>query len=675
MKAITAVAVAAMGFWSGGAQSFAQVIKPADVPQMPVTSAAPAAPKSELTAAAAAVPGHALDAEDLEAFFDGIVPMQLERSDVAGASVLVMRDGQVLLKKGYGFADLKSGRKVDPDTSLFRLASISKLFTWISVMQLVEQGKLNLDTDVNQYLDFAIRPAFDKPVTLRNLMTHTGGFEESISNILLTDPKKAVTLRDVLIANQPRRIFPPGQVPAYSNYGVGLASYIVQRVSGQPFEQYVKMHIFDPLGMKHSSFSQPLPGDLAKLASEGYRGNTTKPAVGFELFNPVGAGGISSTATDMGRFGSMLLGGGTLSEAGTPGVTVLRPETLKQMWTPQFQANPQLPAIDMGFYQEWRNGLRWIGHEGDLIAFHSLFFVEPTQKLVLFVSYNSAGGGDLPRPEIIRFFTDRYFPGAPAATFLKDLPKEMREIEGTYQSTRRADSTKLALQNLGSQRKVTVGKDGVMTVANANDLRGHPVKWKAVGKDLWQAADEQARIFAIRDGNGRVVRLAANFPGVQMQRVRWYENGVLVMSALGASLAILAAVVLASIWRTARRILLRNRPMVTPQPGTTWLTMGPRLAAFFWILFLSGLAGYFAHAGSDMMPPTPEWYPWFVAINWTTGLGILLSVLAVVAAIRVWNQANLRLITRVKFTLVGTACLILSLVAIHWNLIGPAHRI
>ena len=159
-----------------------------------------------------------------------------------------MKDGNILLQKGYGYADLKSKKRVDPSTTIFRLASISKLFTWVSVMQLVEQGKLDLDADVNRYLDFQIRPAFNKPITLRNLMTHTGGFEETSDDIILTDPKKAVSLRDYLINNQPMRIFPPGEIPAYSNYGVGLASYIVQRASGEPFEQYVQEHIFAPLG-------------------------------------------------------------------------------------------------------------------------------------------------------------------------------------------------------------------------------------------------------------------------------------------------------------------------------------------------------------------------------------------------------------------------------------------
>ncbi len=360
--------------------------KPTETPQMPAS-------------------GHVLEATDLQAFFDGIIPMQLERSDIAGASVLVVKDGNILLKKGYGYADAKTKKPVDPNITIFRLASISKLITWVSIMQLEEQGKLDLDTDVNRYLDFQIRPAFGKPITLRNLMTHTGGFEEESRDIIITDPRWSVSLRNFLIQNQPRRLFPPGIISAYSNYGVGLASHIVQRISGEPFEQYVEEHIFVPLGMTHSTFYQPPPKVLSALPSEGYREDTGKPPVGFEIFNPIGAGGLSSTASDMGRFGMALLNGGELD-----GQRILKPETLAAMWTPQFRANDQMPPLCMGFYQVWRNDLRWIGHEGDLIAFHSLFFVEPKQKLVLFVSYNSAGGGDQPRPEIIDMFSDRYFP-------------------------------------------------------------------------------------------------------------------------------------------------------------------------------------------------------------------------------------------------------------------------
>jgi len=632
-------------------------------------SAAPT-PTSAVTLSNPAAVGQPLESYDLQAFFDGIVPLQLERSDIAGASVLVMRDGNILLSKGYGVADAKTKRAVDPNTTIFRLASISKLFTWVAIMQLEEQGKLNLDTDINRYLDFQIAPAFNQPITLRNLMTHTGGFEEVLNDIIVVDPKDAVSLRDHLIRNQPRRLFPPGQVPAYSNYGVGLASYIVQRISGEPFEQYVQKHIFAPLGMTHSSFYQPLEKSLASLPSEGYRANTTKPAVGFEMLNPVGAGGLSSTATDMGRFGQALLNGGELD-----GQRILKQETLATMWKPQFQASNQLPSICMGFYQDWRNDLRWIGHEGDLIAFHSLFFIEPQKKIVLFVSYNSAGGGGKPRPEIIDMFSDRYFPSIAQTPFLSKWDADMRAIAGTYQTTRRADSTKLKLMTLFSQRDASVNKDGVLKVEGFRDLRGHPIEWKPVGKDLWQQVGGQQRIFAIRDSRNRVVRLATDFPGVQMERVPWYENGNWMLWACGASFCVLVLVVLATLIRLGRWIFLHKRPRLTPRQGTIWLTFAPRAAAFCWCILFGAIAGFLIASGNDLMPPTPAWFKWFVVVNWATGVALFFSLFAALASIRIWLRPSLRWITKVKFTLTGLACLVLCWLAVHWNLIGPAHRI
>jgi CubicO group peptidase (beta-lactamase class C family) len=613
---------------------------------------------------------HPLIPADLEAFFDGILPLQLERSDIAGASVLVMKDGNVLVQKGYGYADVKTKRPVDPNATIFRLASISKLFTWISVMQLVEQGRLDLDADVDRYLDFQIRPAFNKPITLRNLMTHTGGFEEVLNDIILTDSHKAVSLRDDLIHNQPMRLFPPGEIPAYSNYGVGLASYIVQRASGEPFEQYVQEHIFTPLGMTHSTFHQPLEKRLEYTDSFGYRNNTTKPPVGFEIFNPVGAGGVSSSAADMGRFGQALLNGGELE-----GQRILKPETLAQMWTPQFRASDQLPPICMGFYQVWRNNLRWVGHEGDLIAFHSLFFVEPQQKVVLFVSYNSAGGGNQPRPEIINFFSDRYFPEGPKPQFLQTAAKDLKDIQGEFFATRRSDSTKLRISNLLNERRASVNKDGVLTIENYKDLRGHPVRFKVIGRDLWQAEEDQDRLYAIRDSQGRIVRIASDFPGVQLQRVSWYENENLVLTAILTSLGICTLVLVATILRIGRRVLLHRRPRLMPQPGTIWLTLAPRVAAIIWTLFSSAIVIFFLAVQDNLMPPTPEWYRWFSVVNWVTGVAILLSLFAVISAIRIWWRPHTRWITRVKFTLVGAAGVILSLYAAYYHLIGPARRI
>jgi CubicO group peptidase (beta-lactamase class C family) len=641
--------------------------------QSPQTAVLPKpATANALEKASAVVPRsapHALERTDLEAFFDGIIPLQMERSDVAGATVLVMKDGKDLLRKGYGYSDVAKKKPVDPETTMFRLASISKLFTWISVMQLTEQGKLDIDADVNKYLDFQIAPAFGKPVTLRNLMTHTGGFEEEIRDILLTDPKQATTLREFIIENQPRRIFPPGEVPAYSNYGVGLAGYIVQRANGEPFEQYVAEHIFQPLGMKHSSFRQPLAEELLPFSSNGYRQNTEKPAVGFEIFNPAAAGGISSTASDMGRFAQALLNGGEYD-----GHRILKSETLNAMWTRQFGTSEALPAMCMGFYQTWRNGLRFVGHGGDLIAFHSIFLLEPKEKLVIFISYNSAGSANKTRSEILMAFADRYYPYFQKSEFQRLSDDELKAIAGTYQATRRSESNKLKIGSLIGQGEATVDKDGVLKVDDFKDLRGHTRQWRLIGKDLWQDIEDQGRMLGIRDDSGKIVRLAVSFPGMQFERVPWYENGQLILPILVISLVILAAVVAASILRLGRRIFLSKRPPFKQQPGSVRLTLGSKLSAAAWILLTVGTAVLLSWLENQTILPTHALDKYFVMMNLVSGVAILLSLFAVYAGLRVWRLSDVRFISKLKFSLVAGACVFLTWFSVHWHLMGPAHR-
>ena len=210
----------------------------------------PALPKPE--AKAAAVPttpstSHEMTQEDVGAFLDGILPQQLAREDIAGAVVSVVKDGKVLFARGYGYADVEKKTPVSPDNTLFRPGSISKLFTWTAVMQLVEQGKLDLDRDVNDYIDYKIPATFPKPITLRNVMTHTPGFEETAQELFVADAKDMKPLGAYLKAHLPERVYPPGTTPAYSNYATAMAGYIVQRVSGQPFDDYIEEHILKPL--------------------------------------------------------------------------------------------------------------------------------------------------------------------------------------------------------------------------------------------------------------------------------------------------------------------------------------------------------------------------------------------------------------------------------------------
>jgi CubicO group peptidase (beta-lactamase class C family) len=628
---------------------------------------------ASVQAVASAPPGpaHPLDREDLEAFFDGIIPLQLARSDVAGASVLVMKDGETLLLKGYGFSDLKSKLPVDPSSTIFRLASISKLFTWISAMQLVEQGKLDLDADIQRYLDFPIKAnnGISTPITLRNLMTHTAGFEDTIRDIGVTNRKYYPSLREFLVENQPHRLFEPGKIPAYSNYGVGLGSYIVQRISGKPFEQYVAEHIFSPLGMTHSTFLQPPPMDLEKRVSEGYPSSTRHDPLAFNIFSPVGAGGLSASAADMGRFGQALLNGGELD-----GHRILEQESLRVMWAPQFRASEALPPIGLGFIENWRNDLKWIGHEGDLVEFHSLFYVEPRNKLLLFISYNSAGAASRNRDELLNGFSDRYFPATQPQTLFSVPLKELEEIEGYYQPTRRAESTQLKLLLLFAQFHAALDQDGVLQVNELKDSRGHPSRLRPVGKDLWQEVDAQHKAFAIRSADGRVVRVAGYFPGVQLERVPWYEHDLLIFALLGCSFAILCAALIALILRVVRRYVLRSSQPI-PKTGTLPLTVLHTAAAVYWIVLLVGLAFVITMiADNDFLGPTSAWDKYFLIGDILFAVAVLVSLFTVVSAIRVWRRPATRKFSQIKYSVFGLACLFLSWFVIHWNVIGPIHR-
>jgi hypothetical protein len=198
------------------------------------------------------------------------------------------------------------------------------------------------------------------------------------------------------------------------------------------------------------------------------------------------------------------------------------------------------------------------------------------------------------------------------------------------------------------------------------------VKWKPIGKDLWQEADGQRRVFAIRDQGGRVVRLAYDFPGVQAQRVPWYEREGPVLAAVGASLAVLILVVLAPLIRVGRKLILRRRPPLAPQPGTHWLPLTTQVAAGLWVVLLVTLGiCLLVLGGEDTMPPTSSWDKYFELLNVVTAVAIAFSLAPVISAIRIWRGTTLRKISMVKYSLVAVACIMLCWFAIHWHIVGP----
>lgn len=468
-------------------------------------AASPQASGDTLKSDTASPRGAPLQAADLQAFSDGFFPYALSRGDVAGAVVAVVANGRILFEKGYGLSDIAARRPVNPKTTLFRLGSTSKVLTWTAVMQLVESGKLDLDRDVNAYLDFKIPPRFGKPITLRNLMTHTAGFEESFKQLMSPDKASTPSLESYVKAHLPTRIYPPGQVIAYSNYGATLAGYIMQRVSGEPFEVYVKRHIFGPLAMEHSTFEQPVPQPLQ--VATGYKRASEGPYP-FEYASDVPAGALSSTADDMARFMIAHLQSGQLGA-----VRILKPSTVLQMHTVQFRPFAPLPGMALGFYGEDRNGEKIIGHAGDLISFHADLHLMPKAGVGVFIAMNSWGANNAStsiRTAFFRAFLDRYFPAPkqnerPYASARADG----KLISGRYSNSRQSTDNFASLATLLSQGVLTLNADNTINFSAFRDEQGVPKRWREIAPFVWRQIDGQSRIVAIVE-RGKVRAIATD---------------------------------------------------------------------------------------------------------------------------------------------------------------------
>src|SRR5215216_4077874 len=257
------------------------------------------------------------DPAELEAFLDEELGREMEKHHIAGAAVSVVKDGELFFTKGYGYADLENKIPVDPERTIFRIGSVGKVFTWTAVMQLVEQGKLDLDEDINTYLDFRIPDTYPQPITLKDLMTHTSGFEDRWLDSVVSDPSDLVPAREWLVSYMPARVHPPGDIVGYSNYNAMLAGYIVARVSGEPYDQYIQEHILNPLGMVHTTAKPSMPPNIRAHTSVGYvyedgsfkefpdtSGMGQRALEYADMGQPalVPAGDMQASATDMARF-------------------------------------------------------------------------------------------------------------------------------------------------------------------------------------------------------------------------------------------------------------------------------------------------------------------------------------------------------------------------------------
>lgn len=547
--------------------------RPKPKPAASSSTSATSATKAAVAPAAAAIvaprpgarltPGEPLPAPELEAYVDGLVKDAMDREHIVGVTVAIVQNGQVVLKKGYGAASLSPARKVNPDTTLFRLGSISKTFTWIALMREVEAGRIRINAPINLYLPESLwvrDQGYRTQVTVLNLMDHSAGFEDrALGHLMEKNPARERSLADYLRQERPRRVHPPGQMSSYSNYGAGLAGEAVTYVTGRPFERLLEDEIFTPLALRHTTFREmrpagrglpgPMPDALAADVADGYRWTSTGFAKRpYEYIGHLApAGSASSTAGDMARYMMAVLNNGALD-----GVTLYGPKAAEAFRTPIRNTPPGINGWRHGFMEyPLPGGYEGFGHDGATLSFMSSMVMAPDLRLGVFISANTETGAGLTSRFAKRVVQEFY--AAPM-----DFPRQgdlalfqvRRLYEGHYLGTRRAYGGLEALVGRGiGGLDVNVTDDGrLVTQAGGQARAWVPEGEPAAGRFISVNSPERL-VFDMSSGRASRILVASNTQVFERTGF-WDEPQVLLAMGIATVAAALA---------TLAGIFLRNR--------------------------------------------------------------------------------------------------------------------
>ena len=606
------------------------------------------------------------DPAELEAFLDDLLAQEMEEYHIAGAAVAVVKDGELFFAKGYGYADLEKGIPVDPEQTIFRIGSVGKTFTWTAVMQLVEQGKLDLEADVNTYLDFRIPDTYPEPIRLKHLLTHTSGFEQRVLAGAVSGASTVMPAREWLVSHMSARMRPPGEAASYSNYNAMLAGYIVARVSGQPYDQYIQEHILDPLGMVHSTARWPIPPDLRSFASLGY----TYVGGIFQVFpdyTPRSTAGLPSgihqaSVTDMARFMIAHLQGGRYSDGDIPEARILKESTMQQMHGTLYTADPRLLGLAYGFHDYSDNGQRTLGHSGYTPPMRSELLLLPDQNLGVFVAYNT-DVAVLTREHagFQRAFFDHYYPASPVEPIQPpaDFAGRASRFVGSYRNNEMAGTT--ALKSLGLMDAIEISDpgDGTLLVGKERFVEVEPLYFRQIDGPFGIAFRE--------DDRGRITHLFTDrMTYVAYDKLGWYETrGFHLALALGSVLIFLSTIPVAAI-RFIRDRRLRDDRKLAPRGAR----VAYRIILAISVLNLLFLVG-FVLGMPDLMQNVLLDPPLLIKI--ALGLGVLAAVLTVGALVYTalaWKNRYWGIGARLYYTLVTVAAVAFVWFLNYWNLLG-----
>lgn len=597
---------------------------------------------------------------DFETFFDERIPAQLDEHDLAGATVAVVAGGEVQLAKGYGYADLENEELVRAEETMFPVASTSKAVTGTAVMRAVEAGHVGLNTDVNEYLDdITVPDDYEEPVTLEHLGTHTSGFDPEYIGQYARDRSDPQSLGEVLAEGPPARTRPPGEVAAYSNYGIALAGHAASNAAGATFSDYARQELFNPLGMERSTFRASPADEIDGAVTNAYdfdedTGEFQEIDVPYELRRP--AGSMTTTAADMARFMLMHLQRGRLD-----GQEFLSTETVQGMHQRRFSNHPAINGLGYMFLEQSRGDTRIISHGGALRGVTSVMALFPEHDLGLFVAYNTTGAKDASRSLFDAFVAEYAPPSDPEPIEPDGMPARADDIAGWYRATRVPDSPVKPIFGVAGTLEVRVEDDG--TLVTAPTAPGvEPIRWVEIEPLVFRAVSDSPQVskhtrIAFREEDGEITYAFLRGPTDSYARLTGHENPFL---HLGIFIAFILTFLSATFGWTGAAIWrwVKDRPSVEGRPRRTrWL------AGITGALLLSapvGVIAWLAGSSVGLSYGIPVWVQAVLVLPVIGGVGTLATLGASAVA---WRDGYWGLLGRAHYTVVA-----ISLAAFTWLL-------
>lgn len=604
-----------------------------------------------------------MNSKDLEEFTDNFFTENMKTSNFPGAAIVVVKDGKVIFKKGYGYANVDKKISVDPDKTVFRNGSVGKLFTATAIMQLYEKGLIGLNDDVNNYLkSFKVSNKFAKPVTFANIMTHSSGLDSGseIGGASRIESSK-ISYEAYMKSHIPVVINEPATITNYSNSGYNLLGYLIEKISGMSYENYIKKNIFDPLDMHNSN----VVSKVENMATGYSFDNSSFNAIQYSGYEPsLGCGSINSTVSDMGNFIiANLQKGKFLNDQ------ILDENTSELMQSQHFTNSSDLPGIGYSFIESFKNNQRIIKHEGAVPGFVTSLLLIPEHNVGFYVATNSLNHVPFQFEDA---FLNHYYPlqnnlKAPAT----DIKEQVSEYVGAYRQYHEVSKSWItkcfALFGDDYEFKINDNKDGSLTMKGVS-LEKVPFSTKLIQVKplLFQRQDNFQYVGFRKDKIGHITYLFnGSEPETSFEKIKWYEAQDLNLCFLCLCLFIFTFTFLVCFAKFIIRTIKR-----TPSNSSkleSYAKLFISLVCFLNLVCTIGIFTVLIYVSYDMNYGLPAIF--YVFLSGLIAASIL-TLINVAFTFLLWKKKSWTIVKRFYYTFITIFSVMFVLFLNYWNLLG-----